>query len=101
MDKDFVFTQTKEITRTSDKTVTVITTKLETFDMFGKKTLCRYSNSKSVDFYNDDSFQGLPKNERCTRNFPEKRSGDGMSGCICRFCKCGANGVCCDEGRTA
>ena len=48
MEKDFVFTQTKEITMTSDKTVTVITEKLETIDAFGRKTLCGYANSKRV-----------------------------------------------------
>lgn len=101
MDKELVFTQTKETTMTPDKTVTVITERLETVDIFGKRTLCGYSHSKSVDFHNNDSSQGLPKNERCTRNFLGKRSGDGISGCICRFCKCGANGVCRDEGRAA
>lgn len=48
MEKDYVFTQTKEITMTSDKIVTVITEKLETIDAFGKKTICGYANSKRV-----------------------------------------------------
>ena len=58
MDKELVFTQTKETTMTPDKTVTVITERLETVDIFGKRTLCGYSHSKSVDFHNNDFASG-------------------------------------------
>lgn len=58
MDKDFVFTQTKEITMTSSKTITVITKTLEMVDEFGKRKLCGYTHSKKVDLHQDDFVSG-------------------------------------------
>lgn len=56
MDKDFVFTQTKETTMTADKTVTVVTERLERVNIFGHRKLCGYAQSKTVDFH-DNTFE--------------------------------------------
>lgn len=55
MDKDFVFTQTKETTMTTDKTVTVVTERLEKVNIFGRRKLCGYTQSKTVDFHNNEN----------------------------------------------
>lgn len=52
MKDEFVLTQTKETTMTADKTVTVITEKLETIDIYGKRHLRGYCQSKAVDYHN-------------------------------------------------
>lgn len=52
MENNFVFTQTKESIMTFEKTVTIITEKLETVDAFGRKKLVRISQSENVDFHN-------------------------------------------------
>lgn len=53
MDKDFIFTQTKETTMTTEKTVTVVTERLEKVNIFGRRKLCGYTQSKTVDFHGD------------------------------------------------
>ncbi len=53
MDKDFVFTQTKETIMTAEKTVTVVTERLERVNMFGRRKLYGYTQSKIVDFHNN------------------------------------------------
>lgn len=53
MDKDFVFTQTKETTMTADKTVTVITESLEKVNWFGRRKLYGYKQSKTVEYHAD------------------------------------------------
>lgn len=52
MENNFVFTQTKESIMTFEKTVTIITEKLETVDAFGRKKLVKISRSENVDFHN-------------------------------------------------
>lgn len=52
MENNFVFTQTKESIMTFEKTVTIITEKLETVDAFGRKKLLKISRSENVDFHN-------------------------------------------------
>ncbi|OQB13128.1 MAG: hypothetical protein BWY15_01927 [Firmicutes bacterium ADurb.Bin193] len=54
MKNDFVFTQTKEVIMTMDKTVTITTEKLETVDALGRKTLCDYRQSENFNFHNND-----------------------------------------------
>ena len=51
--KDFIFTQTKETTMTSDKTVTVVTQRLEKVNVFGGRKLYGYTQSKIVDFHSN------------------------------------------------
>ncbi len=53
LEKDFVFTQVKETIMTMDKTVTKITEKLETVDMFGHKK-CAFSSHSEVEYHQDD-----------------------------------------------
>lgn len=53
MDKDFIFTQTKETTMTADKTITIITERLEKVNVFGRRKLYGYTQSKTVDFHTD------------------------------------------------
>lgn len=55
MERDIVFTQTKEVVMTMDKTVTVMTEKLETVDIFGKKHIKAFNRTESVDYHNIDS----------------------------------------------
>ncbi len=52
MERDIVFTQTKEVVMTMDKTVTVMTEKLETVDIFGKKHIKAFNRTESVDYHN-------------------------------------------------
>lgn len=52
MENNFVFTQTRESIMTFDKTVTIITEKLETVDAFGRKKLVKISRTENVDFHN-------------------------------------------------
>lgn len=52
MKDDFVFTQTKEIVMTSEKTVTIITKKLEKDDGTGQKKLVGNMQTKRVEFHN-------------------------------------------------
>lgn len=52
MENNFVFTQTKESIMTFEKTVTIITEKLETVDAFGRKKLVKISRYENVDFHN-------------------------------------------------
>jgi hypothetical protein len=51
MERDFILTQTKEVVMTMDKTVTVMTEKLETVDIFGKKHIKAFNRTESVDYY--------------------------------------------------
>lgn len=53
MDKDFIFTQTKETTMTADKTVTVVTGRLEKVNRFGRRKLYGYTQSKTVEYHTD------------------------------------------------
>ncbi len=46
MEKDFVFTQVKEVVMTMDKTVTKITERLETVNAFGHKECVKSSHSE-------------------------------------------------------
>lgn len=52
MKNDFIFTQTKETKMTKNKTVTIVTEKLETVDISGRKQLRNLKEYKNVD-YND------------------------------------------------
>lgn len=52
MERDIVFTQTKEVVMTMDKTVTVMTEKLETVDIFGKKHIKAFNRTENVDYHN-------------------------------------------------
>lgn len=52
MEKNFVFTQVKETIMTMDKTVTKITERLETVDMFGHKK-CIKSSPSEVEYHKD------------------------------------------------
>ena len=51
MNQDFVFTQTRETTMTSEKTVTIVTEKLETEDENGRRHIRNYRHSKSVQYH--------------------------------------------------
>ncbi len=53
MEKDFIFTQVKETVMTMDKTVTKITEKLETVDVFGRKKCVKSSHSE-VEYHQND-----------------------------------------------
>ena len=53
MENDFVLTQTRETTMTSEKTVTIVTEKLETEDENGRRYIRNYRHSKSVQYHAD------------------------------------------------
>ena len=53
MEKDFIFTQVKETTMTAEKTVTVVTERLEKVNIFGRRKLCGYKQSKTVEYHTD------------------------------------------------
>ena len=55
MKNDFIFTQTKETKMTKNKTVTIVTEKLETVDISGRKQLRNLKEYKNVD-YNDVNY---------------------------------------------
>lgn len=59
MKNDFIFTQTKETKMTKNKTVTIVTEKLETVDISGRKQLRNLKEYKNVDYndmdYNNDN----------------------------------------------
>ena len=57
MEHDFVLTQTRETTMTSEKTVTIVTETLETEDENGRRHIRNYRHSKSVQHH--DSSQQL------------------------------------------
>ncbi|MBS7297631.1 MAG: hypothetical protein KIG65_00960 [Eubacteriales bacterium] len=50
---DFVLTQRKEVVMTSEKTTVTLTEKLESVDVFGRRTLIKSSRSESTAFHND------------------------------------------------
>ncbi len=49
MVNDIVLTQTKKVVMTMDKTVTVVTEKLETVDKYGRRKLQNYERTESVE----------------------------------------------------
>ena len=53
MTDNFVLKQTKEITMTSDRTVSVFTESLEKVDIFGNRQLCGYRQTKRVEHHNE------------------------------------------------
>ena len=59
MKNDFIFTQTKETKMTKNETVTIVTEKLETVDISGRKQLRNLKEYKNVDYndmdYNNDN----------------------------------------------
>lgn len=54
MKNDFVFTQVKEVVMTSEKTVTIITKKLEKDDGSGMRKLVGNTQTKSVEYHNPE-----------------------------------------------
>lgn len=59
---DFILTQTKEVITTFEKTVTVITEKLETVDALGRRRVQKITHSEQVDYHdNGNHLRGLRK----------------------------------------
>lgn len=54
MKNDFIFTQTKETKMTKNETVTIVTEKLETVDISGRKQLRNLKEYKNVDYNNEN-----------------------------------------------
>lgn len=54
MKNDFVFTQVKEVVMTSEKTVTIITKKLEKDDGSDRRKLVGNTQTKSVEYHNPE-----------------------------------------------
>ena len=52
MENDFVLKQTKEITMTSDRTVSVFTESLEKVDAVGNRQMCGYHRVRKVKRHN-------------------------------------------------
>lgn len=52
-DDEYIFTQRKEVVMTSKKTTVTMTEKLESVDVFGRRTLIQSGQRENTVFHND------------------------------------------------